>query len=91
MQESVKQIDGHYQLPLPWRLQVTSLPNNREMASKQLKSLKERLPKNHSLKEKYADVIDERIAEGYCALTTSETPGDCVVSATPSGHESQKT
>nr|XP_039258545.1 uncharacterized protein LOC120335116 [Styela clava] len=36
MQNSVKHIGGHFQLPLPWRTGMQYLPDNKEMAKKRL-------------------------------------------------------
>lgn len=42
MEGSVKLVDGHYQLSLPWRYSPASLPNNREFAMGRLRHLKKR-------------------------------------------------
>ena len=66
--------DGHYQLPLLWKDQEPSLPNNIPMAKRRLLSLKKRLSKNPSLKQKYKDVIDTYLAKGYAKQIPTETP-----------------
>jgi len=45
----MKKIDGHYQLPLPWKDTGIRLPLNRSMALKRLHSLKRKLERNASL------------------------------------------
>jgi len=40
MEESAKKVDGHYQLPLPWKVTDIHLPFNRSTALKRLHSLK---------------------------------------------------
>ena len=45
LQDSVKLVNGRFQLPLPWRSGVTSLPNNRSVALNRLMCLKKRFKK----------------------------------------------
>jgi len=52
MKDSIKQVDGHFQLPLLWRNQNTKLPNNISMARKRLESLKRRLRNDRNLCER---------------------------------------
>jgi len=40
MKESVRMVDGHYELPLPWRHDYEKLPENKMMAVKRLTCLK---------------------------------------------------
>ena len=57
--------DGHYQLPLLWQNDETRLPNNITMAQRRLASLKKRLLKDPSLKEKYVSAINAYLAKGH--------------------------
>ena len=68
MQKSVVLVNGHYQLPLPWRPEAKPLASNREMALRRLASLKTRLPKHPRLKERYVDAIEGYLSEGYASL-----------------------
>ena len=61
-------VNGHYQLPLPWRPGFRFLPNNRQMALQRLSCLKKRLAKNPDLKQKYVDTIQGYLADDYAAL-----------------------
>ena len=45
LQDSVKLVNGRFQLPLPWRSGVTSLPNNRSVALNRQMCLKKRYKK----------------------------------------------
>ena len=57
--------DGHYQLSLLWQNDETRLPNNIAMAQRRLASLKKRLLKDPSLKEKYVSAINAYLAKGH--------------------------
>jgi len=65
MKESVEFVDGHFQLPLLWKHEVQSLPNNKQMAENRLASLKKRLSKDENLHKKYSEVMEEYIKKGY--------------------------
>lgn len=40
MEESVKLVDGNFQVALPWRQDPPVIPNNKPMAERRLQSLK---------------------------------------------------
>ena len=65
MKDSIKIVNGHFQLPLLWRHKNVFLPDNRAMAEKRLESLKRRLSKDESLHKKYAGVMQDYIEKGY--------------------------
>ena len=65
MMDSIKIVNGHFQLPLLWRHKNIFLPDNRAMAEKRLESLKRRLSKNESLHKKYAGVMQDYIEKDY--------------------------
>ena len=67
MENSVKLVDGHYQIALPWRYGIPNLPNNRSMAEQRLKSLQWRLKKDSTLKEKYENVIEDYVKKGFAS------------------------
>ena len=46
MKQSVEYINGHYQLPLPWRYDYQILQDNIEMVRKRLTGLKRRFQRN---------------------------------------------
>ena len=56
---SIKTIDdGRYQLPLFWKQEKISLPNNLNVAKQRLSSLKAKLSKDPALKDKYTEVVN---------------------------------
>ena len=58
--------DGHYQLPLLWKQEKIPLPNNLNMAKQRLSSLKARLSKDPTLKDKYTELINSYLSKRVC-------------------------
>lgn len=58
-------VDGHHQLALPWRYNPPCLPNSRPVAECRLHSLRRRLQKDPSLKEKYWETVNVYIVKGH--------------------------
>jgi hypothetical protein len=67
LEGSVKKVDGHYEIALPWRSGKPALPNNRKMAERRLASLQTRLRKYNGVREKYRNVMDDYLENGYAA------------------------
>jgi len=65
MENSLKLVNGRYQLQLPWRHKSVNLPNNREFALGRLHYLKKRLQRDLHLFEKYRDIINCYVSSGY--------------------------
>ena len=65
MEESAKKVDGHYQLPLPWKDTDIRLPFNRSMPLKRLHSLKRKLERDASLFALYQDTMEALLRDGY--------------------------
>ncbi|XP_038071202.1 uncharacterized protein LOC119740069 [Patiria miniata] len=59
-----RKIDGHYELPIPWRDRAESLPNNFVVAKSRLDSLDKRLVAG-GLYPKYSAEIDKLLCKGY--------------------------
>ena len=72
MEGSVKIVNGHYQMGLPWRQKSVRLPNNREFAMTRLNHLKKRFQRDHHLFEKYKETIDGYVSSGYARLVPHE-------------------
>ena len=66
MEDSVKVVDNHYQLDLPFRENLL-FPNNRAMAEKRLNSLKVHLKKDPNLHVKYQEGIKDYIEKQYAS------------------------
>ena len=65
MNDKVKIVNGHLQLPLLWESSTDQLPNNRKVTEMRLMSLKRRLAKDKVLHEKYSAVMASYFDEGY--------------------------
>ena len=65
MESSVSLVDTHYQLPLPWKPDTKTLPNNRDMALQRLKGLRNRLLRDQSLRKKFILTIEGYLSEDY--------------------------
>ena len=65
METSVKLVNGHYQLGLPWRHKSVNLLNNREFAFERLRYLKKKIQHNPRLFEKYRDTINGYVSSSY--------------------------
>ena len=68
LQDKATLVNGHYQLPLPWRPGFRFLPNNRQMALQRLSCLKKRLAKNPDLKQKYYSRLPRRRLRRTCTF-----------------------
>ena len=71
LQDSIQHVGGHFQLPLLWKSRNILLPNNFLMAQKRLESLKRRLSNDLSLHEKYTEVMQSYIDQGYAELVNN--------------------
>jgi hypothetical protein len=57
--------NGHYQLPIPFSQETPCLPKNKHMAETRLTSLRRKLEKNSSLKDKYCEGMEDLLRKGY--------------------------
>lgn len=65
MEQSLKMVDGHYQVALPWRNDPPYLPNNRSMVERRAELLKKRLLKDQDLFSKYNATMNKYVEEGH--------------------------
>ena len=65
MEKSIKKVDGHYQVALPWKSDQISFPNNRIMALRRLNQLKKRFLKDPAFFERYREKIESYLSNGY--------------------------
>ena len=72
MEKSMKRVDGHYQVALPWRCDPPYLPNNRLMAEKRCALLKKRLEKDKELLEKYRTAMKDYVEKGHAEQVPEE-------------------
>ena len=56
--ESVRKVQGHYELPIPFRDSEPRLPANQDMAARRLASLGRRLSRDSSMMAQYSQGMD---------------------------------
>ena len=66
-----KMVEGHYELPIPWRDCDDPLPNNYVVAKSRLGSLMKRLDKQ-GLVDRYQKEIDKLIDGGYAEIVPDD-------------------
>ncbi|XP_022102428.1 uncharacterized protein LOC110985607 [Acanthaster planci] len=63
--DSVKIVDGHYQLAIPFRADDPNLPDNKALAVKRLTELGRRLSKDGRLHDRYSAEVNNLLATGF--------------------------
>ncbi|XP_063962490.1 uncharacterized protein LOC135155922 [Lytechinus pictus] len=63
--KTVKKVDGHYEIGLPWRHPDVNLPDGKKMAETRLRSLQRRLAKDQVMHKKYTETVEGYIEKGY--------------------------
>ena len=64
--------DSHYEMPLPFKKENLTLPNNRPQAEQRLKNLKKRLLSDVKYRQDYANFMDTIINKGYATKVSDE-------------------
>ena len=72
MEGSLQQVNGHFQVALPWRHDPPYLPNNKTMAERRALLLKRRLMKDKDLLEKYRTTMNGYIEKGHAEMVPEE-------------------
>ncbi|XP_077564362.1 uncharacterized protein LOC144179800 [Haemaphysalis longicornis] len=70
-EQTLTKVDGRYEVALPWKTEI-SLDNNKEIATKRLQQLTNRLLKSPELLEEYDAVIRQYIAQGIVERVEGE-------------------
>ena len=70
--ESVKLVDQHYTMDIPFKERPPELPDNRLMAEHRLLLLGKRLQKNPELSERYTASVHELLEKGYAEPVTQD-------------------
>ena len=78
-ERSVKVVDGHYQMDIPFKSEHSNLPDNRSVAGKRLQSLAKWFLRDPELYTKYKGGIQELLDKGYAERVPEQeigvTPG----------------
>ena len=72
MERTLKMVDGHYQVALPWRYDPPYLPNNRVVAEQTGLLLKKRLLRDEAMPEKYKATMTDYIEKGHAEMIPEE-------------------
>ena len=72
MQDEVRMVDGHYELPLPFKEWNVVMPNNRSQAEKRLKSIQRKMERSEEFKGHYVEFMENLIQKGYAKQCNSE-------------------
>ena len=70
MDQEVKQIDGHYQLPLPLNNPKLELPNNWVMVKRRINQLERIFRRGDSYLQHFKTFMDDILAKGYAKKST---------------------
>ena len=65
VEKSLKYWDGRYQVALPWKQDVSNLPDNYDMALRRLYNTEKRLLKNPEIAAAYSENITQYLDKGY--------------------------
>lgn len=65
---SIRVVDSHYQLPIPFRNERPKFPDNRVMAEERLAALRRRLLKQPHLHDRYKAEVQQLLDKGYAEL-----------------------
>lgn len=63
--QSVKLIDGHHSIGLPWKNKDVIFPNNRSLAVQRAESLKWKYIRNQKFHQDYVKFMEEMLQKGY--------------------------
>ena len=75
MQDSVVKVDGHYQLPLPFRNSNALLPSNKRQALQRLTSVKKKMSRDTEYKQEYCHFMTKLIDKGYATESCQSPDG----------------
>ncbi|CAB4028223.1 Hypothetical predicted protein, partial [Paramuricea clavata] len=72
MEKTLKIVDGHFQVALPWKNNPPYLPNNKIVAERRGLLLKKRLLRDDELLKKYRTTFNEYLEKGYAEKIPKE-------------------
>ena len=73
MKDNVTKVEGHYQLPLPFKESTPTILNNRKSALQRLASVKNKMLKDHKFREEYTNSVNDLIKKKYAVKTLPKT------------------
>ena len=70
--EGGRRVDGHYEIPLPFKSESPSMPDNRQEIVKRAIWLKRRFLRDRKIYDDYCDFMKEIIDKGYARKITED-------------------
>ena len=70
--EKIQFVDGHYQLPLPFRSNKIDLVDNREQAVKRAQWQQRKMRLNHKYHQDYVEFVEKLVSKGYAYKVSDE-------------------
>ena len=74
-EESLKFLNGRYQLSIPWKENKIELPNNYDVAVRRLQNTEKKLIKNPEIAMAYTEKIEDYVKKDYIRKVPSEESG----------------
>ena len=74
MEESLKKVNGHYQVALPWKNGSLNVPLNRELAERRLRGLQTKLLTSPALCKQYCKKMSDYVENGYVSIVPADAP-----------------
>lgn len=65
VKESLKFVDNHYEVAIPWKEEKPNLPCNYDMALQRLEKTEKRLARNQEVRDSYTKTIEQYKEKGY--------------------------
>ena len=75
--QTVSKVNGHYQLPIPFKSKNPELPDAKGMAEKRLSSLAKKLRRDATLKLQYAQGMQDLLEKGYAVPVPEKELSRC--------------
>ncbi len=66
MDSSIRNVNGKYEMPLPFRHDAPELPNNRSVSLKRAQQLKRKLQRDDGYHKDYTASMEQMLERGYC-------------------------
>ena len=73
VEKGTKNVDEHYEIPLPYRDENLQLPNNKDQAIRRMQQLKRIFQKDSEFFNSYTTWIEELILKGYAKQSPSNS------------------
>ena len=71
MKNNIRMVDGHYELPLPFRDDDPKMPCNRKLAEKRMNSIRNRMLRDEQFHCEYSTFMKKFIDSGYARIAPS--------------------